>query len=184
VLLAACSGSGSGSGSTKTTSNGNPSASPWSIYVPGSATPSPAPLSTVRPSTVVSPLPALSIMPPSLPVAGSGTFTGSCTGGLYAGKLDPLAVVPGTGSAAVSWQNLADPSITSYRVAAVSQDLMLGTQPPPTWVTITAGPTCAQATVTVSGLRNGGRYVFWLDAVVTRSGREYQVGESTGITVR
>ncbi|MFI6077471.1 hypothetical protein ACIA5C_38670 [Actinoplanes sp. NPDC051343] len=74
--------------------------------------------------------------------------------------LIPLIVTPGAGSLKVQWPSWYGPD---YRVAAVDQKLVTGTQPAPTWVNVTAGTGCT-VTATLTGLISGNPYVVWLDA--------------------
>ena len=177
TMLTSCSAAGSGSSAP----GGNPSASGWSIVVPGSRTPSPA-FGVGTPGTTVTVKPG-TITPITPITAPSGLFTGYCPGRLYPGMMSLLTVVPGTGSATVTWSSAGGASVGSYRVAAVSQDLVFGTQPPLNWVTVPSSTTCTLITATVPGLRSGGRYVFWLDAVVVGTGTEVMIGRSAGFKI-
>jgi hypothetical protein len=53
-----------------------------------------------------------------------------------------------------------------YQLAAVSQDLIYGTQRPWIWMNIAPKVGCQEISATVTGLTSGGTYVFVLHAVV------------------
>jgi hypothetical protein len=153
----------------------------WSTLVAGSPTGSA--VSSTTPLLSPSPTPLLTM--PS-PATGSYAYVyppEQCTGRLYPGKMDKITAVSGVGAATVSWISSNEAIVVSYKVAAVSQDLMLGTQPPLNWITVAAPGTCTSTSTTVSGLSSGGRYVFWLVAV-TSYGREIMIGRSGGILVQ
>jgi hypothetical protein len=78
----------------------------------------------------------------------------------------PMIVTPGARSLKVQWPSWYGPR---YRVAAIDQRLVTGTQPPPTWVNVTAGTGCT-VTATLTGLIPGNPYVVWLDAPDTPRG--------------
>ncbi|MBN1173090.1 MAG: hypothetical protein JXA67_13020, partial [Micromonosporaceae bacterium] len=154
---------------------------PWLIVVQGSATPSPVPTFAAPASSPPTPLPT----PPAVvrTAVTPGWVPDPCGGRLYEGKHDLLGVVPGAGSATVSWLSTGDDSVASYRVAAISQDLVTGAQPLPVWVTVPPGTACVLLQATVTGLTSGGRYVFWLTAILSREPREVMIGRSGGVRV-
>ena len=177
-LLAGCSmllGDESGG----TADSGATAGPTWSIYEEGSPTPSQAPAGarvTADPLPALPPLPSAANTPPATLAA-----TAECAGRLRAGKMDGLTVVPGTGSATVSWINANDSRVLEYRLAAVSQDLVGGRQPEPAWKSIAPTTGCVSMTTTVTGLTRGGWYVFWLDAVTANphgGTRDVMIGRS------
>ncbi|SDD20700.1 hypothetical protein SAMN05660690_3639 [Geodermatophilus telluris] len=78
----------------------------------------------------------------------------------------PPGVVPGTGSATVSWQADGRAVVQGYRVTAVSQQLVSGPQPAPPQVTVGQRGDCGEVTATMAGLTGGVPYVFWLEELV------------------
>ena len=162
-----------GLGATATPS---PSTSPdhgsdagWVVVTKGSPTPSPA-----LPHTAGSPSPAL---PPVsfLPVDRSCTPNWD-----LAAVQIPLTVTPGAGKLTVSWPRQWD---SGYRITAVRQPLVSGSQPTPTWQTVPAGTGCT-VTATISGLKSGTPYVVWLDAPGTgaeRDGTRHPYSGSSGV---
>ena len=76
-----------------------------------------------------------------------------------------MTVVPGAGSLTVTWPRQYD---SNYRLTAVPQPLVSGTQPAHTWQNVAAGTGCT-VTATISGLKSGKPYVVWLDAPNTRA---------------
>jgi hypothetical protein len=81
-----------------------------------------------------------------------------------------LTVEPGAGAGTVTWYNAGDPSLESYRLAAIPQNLVAGHQPPVRWQTIPAGAGCRTMTAIVRDLDRRAPYIFWLDAVRTSPG--------------
>jgi hypothetical protein len=98
-----------------------------------------------------------------------------------------LQVSPGSGSAVVRWTGDGDGTVRSYRVSAISQRLVAGTQPPPPTATTARGVGCGPHSVSFGGLRHGSGYVFRLEeAIPDPAGglRYWQVGQSSGVLVR
>jgi hypothetical protein len=130
-------------------------------------TPSPSPApngSPIRsPLAELPPLPSASGMYPS---SSPYPSPGQCGGYYRQGVRNGLTVVPGTTSATVSWWNLGDPALQSYELAAVSQELTFGIQPPWKWQTVEKSTGCNQITTTFTGLSSGKPYVFVLHAVL------------------
>ena len=146
MVLGGCAGTG-----TPTTSTSTPATPPmpWVVVATGSATPSPTP--SVRRSLPPSALPLL-----TMPAASACPIAWP----VHQQVLIPMMVTPGKASLKVQWPAWYGPN---YRVAAVDQRLVSGTQPPPTWVNVTAGPGCT-VTATLTGLISGNAYIVWLDA--------------------
>ena len=145
-----------------------PSGTPWVITITGSATPSPAPsVATATPSTFPTgflPLPSGSATPtptgsPTCPPDASHDIAGA-------------TVVPGTTSAAVTFYNAGGSYLVEYRITAISQDVVVGQQRDVGWTVVTPGSTCGFLTATVSGLDPKTRYVFSVDAVTTKLGKD------------
>jgi hypothetical protein len=146
-LGAAPSGPGPGASSS------SPSGPSWIVTVAGSATPSTGPSGPngYRPA-----LPPVSF-PPPLPTGCPDAMTHSWT---VDPVLIPLTITPGKGSLTVSWPRQHD---SNYRITAVPQPLVSGSQPAYTWRTVAAGSGCT-ITATLSGLSSRKPYVVWLDA--------------------
>jgi hypothetical protein len=144
LLVTGCASSG---GAGASASSPSPAA-PWLIYASGN------PTTAATPGFSVSPSPTLPWSP--LPSAASCDIAWPTDEQV----LIPLIVTPGVRSLTVKWPSWYGPN---YRVAAVNQVLFTGTQPPPTWVNVTAGAGCT-VTATLTGLISGNPYVVWLDA--------------------
>jgi hypothetical protein len=167
------------------TSTVTPGTNANTTYVPGNAVPSPAPTSVPLPSSTAT-LPAL----PTLAVTTSttsyaGASVGPC-GYRHSGAVDGLTTEPGAGTLTVTWWHPGDPTVQSYRLAAVSQQFQYGVQPDPNWVTIAPASGCQSMTTTLTGLARGTPYVVWLDAVTktplgTRT-EELMVGRSSVVS--
>ena len=145
MVLGGCAGTGTPGASPSAPAS---PAMPWLIVATGSATPSPAP--SIRRS-----LPS-SRLPTSLPRASACPIDWPT----HEQVLIPMIVTPGKASLKVQWPAWYGPN---YRVAAVDQRIFSGTQPPPTWVNVTAGSGCT-VTTTLTGLISGNPYIVWLDA--------------------
>jgi hypothetical protein len=128
---------------------------PWLIDVSGN------PTATASPPTSFSASPA-----PSWPLLPSATTCAIAWPADVGQVFIPMIVTPGAGSLKVQWPSSYGPN---YRVAAVNQKLVSGTQPPPTWLNVPAGPGCT-VTATLTGLIPGNPYVVWLDAPNTPRG--------------
>jgi hypothetical protein len=124
----------------------------WIVATAGTPTPPATPRTGGSPSAT--PLPTISAAP------GAST----CAFAWRAGQvMIPVTAVPGAGSFQLSWPRVGEPPPTTYRVAAVPQDLVSGQQPDPQWQTVSAPSGCS-ATATISALTAGRPYVVWLDA--------------------
>jgi hypothetical protein len=179
-----------GSSSTITSTPGSPGPTGF-VYIAGSVQPSATQPVAAGGATVPSPALTLTLTLPPLPppspwVIRTVVPAAPCAGRIQQGKMDGLAVTPGTGTATVTWNNAGDPAVVSYRVAAVSQNLTGGTQAPVPWKTVAPAKGCGPLSTTVTGLAPGW-YVFWLDAVVTSAGRpgsqDVMVGESAAVKI-
>lgn len=168
LALAGCSALGLGGGSGSGTSGSGSTAGPgggnsWIVGANGSPTPSPpASRGTGSPPPG---LPPVSFLPidPNADCPHEQVWTVDPV-------LIPLTVVPAAGSFTVSWPRQYN---SNYRIAAIPQPLISGSQPPYTWQDIPAGSGCT-ITATVSGLKSGTPYVIWLDA--PNSGHERDGG--------
>lgn len=167
-LLGLGSSSGSSAGSSASTSaSGKVQLPQKTVYQFGVAV-SPTPIPNGSPvRTPLAQLPSV----PAFPATGSwnpnwSPFPTVCVGKVMPGVRDGLAVVPGTTSAVIKFWNVGDPAIVQYQLAAVSQDLVYGTQPPWRWMNVAPKIGCQQTSATMTGLTSGGTYVFVLHAVV------------------
>ena len=75
-------------------------------------------------------------------------------------------------SAAVTFYNPGGNSLVEYRITAISQDLAIGEQRDVGWTVLTPGTGCGFLTATVVGLDPRTDYVFSVDEVTTRHGRD------------
>lgn len=121
----------------------------WIVVATGAPTTSPA---TAAPTG--SPSPALP------PVSFLSTAPGCDLTWNTNDVLIPMTVTPGKGSFTVSWPRQWD---SDYRIAAVPQPLVSGSQPAYTWKSVPATTGCT-LTTTITGLKPGVPYVVWLDA--------------------
>jgi hypothetical protein len=148
LALGGCGVLGLGAGRPGASAGAPPTATPWIVTATGSATPSPG-------------VPYGGPLRPPLPSVSFLTTRPGCawTAGVDP-VLIPLTVTPGPGSLTVTWPHAFGPD---YRIAAVPQLVVAGSQPPPAWRTVAGGSGCT-ATTTITGLAAGRPYVVWLDA--------------------
>ncbi|MGY1691336.1 hypothetical protein [Geodermatophilus sp. SYSU D01105] len=95
------------------------------------------------------------------------------------------AVVPGPGTATVTWQSDGHTDVVRYRVQAVSQQLVAGPQPAPPALVAAQPEGCDPVTVRFAGLQRGVPYVFWLEEEVrdSLSTQWVQVGTTTPVVI-
>jgi hypothetical protein len=131
-------------------------------------------------------VPSMGAAPAVVPSLPRTTYTAPCRP-YSSPKQIALQVSPGSAAATITWTSDGDASVSSYRVSAVSQHLVAGTQPPYPTTTIARGPGCRAVSVTLSGLRHGTPYVFWLEEasvdLSTRALVYTLVGQSGGVLV-
>jgi hypothetical protein len=126
-----------------------PTCTPWIYYDAGSPSPSP---SVSNRSVSPSPTPMLSYLP--LDPNCSQNFT------RIDQTLIPMTVTPGKRSLTVTWPRQYN---SDYRITAVRQPLVSGSQPPYTWQYVGTGTGCA-VTAKITGLASRVPYIVWLDA--------------------
>jgi hypothetical protein len=127
---------------------------------------------------------------PYSPVGVAPTLTpkpDDCRGSSQPRRVSP-GVTAGAGSATVTWQAVGDSAVTAYRVSAVSQQLVTGTQPAPPQQTVGQAAGCSPMSLTFGGLTSGVPYVFWLEeqtrsTVPTTVQRWVQVGSSAPVVI-
>jgi hypothetical protein len=109
-----------------------------------------------------------------------------CAGYSTPKVINPGAV-PGTGSATLTWMADDRAEVTGYRVQAVAQTIVPGTQPEPLKQTVAQPGGCVQVSTTITGLTSGEVYIFWLEEAVVDSTasvtRLVQVGSSSPVTI-
>jgi hypothetical protein len=97
------------------------------------------------------------------------------------------AVVPGAGSATVTWQADGRADVRGYRVTAVSQQLRAGEQPPPPRVDVAQREGCGEVRAVLGGLTPGVPHVFWLEEALldadTQVVEYVQVGWSSPVVI-
>ena len=101
-------------------------------------------------------------------------------------RIAPGAVA-GPGSATVTWLADSREEVLSYRVSAVSQELVDGEQAGPLPVTVAKPATCSELTATITGLVPGDAYVIWMEEEVrspsTGVARMVHVGTSAPVVI-
>jgi hypothetical protein len=150
LVLSGCSAFGFGGSGGGSAASPAPSGTPWQLYASGSRTPAPAlSMGTGTPAAALPPVSFLPVDP-----ACAETFT------RIDAVLIPVKVVPGKGSLTVTWPRQY---ASGYRVTAVKQPLITGSQPPYIWQPVPAATGCV-GTATIKGLVSGVPYIVWLDA--------------------
>jgi hypothetical protein len=140
----------------------------WIVVATGSATPSAVPTFTGSRAPVLPPVSFLPVEP------------GCAKDWTVSPPLIPLEVVPGAGRLTVTWPRQYD---SDYRITAVKQPLISGSQPDYTWQNVAAGTGCT-VTATISGLQKGVPYIVWLDAPNTgheRDGTRHPYSGRSGV---
>jgi hypothetical protein len=171
LTLAGCGVLGLGSGATPSASaTPGPGGPNWIVVASGSATPSPSPsYGTGTPSPALPPVSFLPLAP-----GCTDTWTS------IDDTLIPLTVAPGKRSFTVTWPRIY---ASDYRITAVKQPLVSGSQAAYTWQNVAAGGGCT-VTATITGLTSGVPYVIWLDAPHTgyeRDGTRHLYSGRSGV---
>jgi hypothetical protein len=188
VCLAGCGPLPSGAATPSSLSTAGPGAGPtFQLYAPGV----PQPTSTPLPNAgyVTAPFPSMTIPtgPGAVVPTSPSQIADPCAARLSEHKLDTVGAVPAPGSVTASWFNDNSGDITSYKIAAVREDLASGAQPAPSWTTLPAAGACASRTYTIGGLVRGARYTVWLDALTTPDSKgnvqERMVGRSISVQI-
>lgn len=81
-------------------------------------------------------------------------------------------------SADVTWYHAGGNDLTEYRVTAIVQNLSTGAQRDVGWTVMTPCATCGFMTATLTGLDRATSYVFSVDAVRSRHGKDGTVAET------
>ncbi|WP_412735058.1 fibronectin type III domain-containing protein [Krasilnikovia sp. MM14-A1259] len=157
-----------------------PAAQSWIVVATG-ATPTASPAPTTRTTPTASPaVPSASASATPTPTASASHAYATCVGAHKAGQITVADVQPGRTSAVVRWNNPGDESVVAYRVTAISQDLVGGSQPQLPWTVVDPGHGCHTVTATVPGLQPHTRYVFPVNAIRTALSQD---GTTQSLTV-
>jgi hypothetical protein len=155
-----------------------------SIVIPAPAVAAPPSMIVPRPEVV-----RQAVVPPYVPhgvVPPTSPPPARCGGYSTPRKVTPT-VLPGAGSATVSFASDPSSDVRSYRVQAISQHLVTGSQPGHVVATAPQRANCGQVTVRLAGLTPGDPYVFWLEEeqVDTGNGKAQfvQVGASQPVVI-
>jgi hypothetical protein len=158
-----------GSAGSASASAGPVSGTGWIVVTSGSATPGPSPSrGTGSPSPA---LPPVSFLPVDRGCAQTWDIND---------VLIPMTVTPAAGSVTVTWPRQWD---SNYRITAVPQPLIPGSQPAYTWQNVAPSTGCT-VSATIGGLKSGVPYVIWLDAPNTgyeRDGTRHPYSGRSGV---
>jgi hypothetical protein len=135
----------------------------WIVVVPGSVASSPGTQAFASPAA--SPTDDL---PSAAAPAPTSTPDPTCTGrAVTSGQINGLTVVPGAGTAVVSWYNSGGSNVVSYRLTPIPQNLVTGDTPDLQWQTLVPAKDCTPMSATVTGLARDAPYIFSLDMVIS-----------------
>lgn len=173
LVLTGCGQSAGGAG-RNVAAEVTPAGQSWIVVAAGSARPTP-PASSVSPApsakaAVVASPRAVAVA--ASPGAGARPKAQDCVEAHPQGRIEIATVRLGRTTATVRWYHPGDPSVVDYRVAAMSQELVVGRQPELTWTVVKPAAGCHEMTAAVSGLRPGTAYVFEVNAVRIRLSQE------------
>jgi predicted small secreted protein len=182
-VLTGCGPSSTGGAGRDVAAGANPAGQSWIVVAAGSAQPTPsassAPsasaassASAVAPARLAAEVPPRVVTVPASPGADVRPGKRDCVEAHQPGRIEIATVRPGRTTAAVTWYHPDDTSVVEYRVAAMSQALVVGRQPEIPWTVVEPGAGCHRMTATVSGLRPGTAYVFTVNAVRIRLSQE------------
>lgn len=165
LLLSGCGAFSGSAPADSSTAGAGADGESWTVVAEGRPTPSPSigagPAPSASPTVTRA---AARPLPPPPPAPGP-----TCTGAIRrAGYLDGLTVVPGPGTATVTWVHTGGAEVVAYRLTAIAQRLERGYQRDVGWQTIVPAQPCAPLSATISGLDRAAPYTFSLDAVVSR----------------
>ena len=169
LLLSGCgliSGSSSSSSSSSDSSSGAEGGDSWIVGTQGKATPSPTP-------TSVSGTPKPSVSFGFLPITGAGPATGTptpiCSPNTFNfSRVAGLDVTPSRTSAVLNWYNVGGENLVEFRLYAISQDLVVGSQRDIPYAVVKPRIPCGQMSASIGNLSPKTHYVFTVDAVVIR----------------
>jgi hypothetical protein len=155
-----------------------------SIVIPAPAVAAPPSMIVPRPEVV-----RQAVVPPYVPRGVVPTLVpppARCGGYATPRKVTPT-VVPGAGAATVSFPSDPSTDVRSYRVQAVSQHIVAGSQPGHVVATAAQVSNCGQVSVRLAGLTSGDPYVFWLEEEQVDAGNGkaqfVQVGASQPVVI-
>jgi hypothetical protein len=145
---------------------------PWMLSNGGPVTPVPTPaVSYSSPAPFPSGFLAISTVSPTPAPAVSGNDCASIK--FHRGQIDSATVSAGTTSATVTWYNPGGADLVEYRVTAIAEhQLSVGNQRDIGWTVIKPGSGCGMMSAPVTGLDRQTAYVFSVDAVFTKIGKD------------
>jgi hypothetical protein len=145
---------------------------PWMLTNGGPVAPAPTPtISYSSPTPFPTGFLRISSVSPSPTPTASGNDCASIK--FHAGEINSAGVVAGTTSATVSWYNPGGSDLVEYRVTAIAEhQLSLGAQRDIGWTVIKPGSGCGMMSAPITGLDRRTAYVFSVDAVFTKIGKD------------
>ncbi|MEU7905081.1 fibronectin type III domain-containing protein [Actinoplanes sp. NPDC049118] len=178
LVLGGCAVSSTAGAEENLAAEATPAAQSWIVVAGGSAKPTPpasrAP-SAAPAESGFGGLPPVSA--PPAPAADVRPGEPQCVKAHPQGRIEVAMVSPGRTTATVTWYHPGDTSVIAYRVAGISQELVVGQQPELSWTVVEPGRGCREMTATVRGLQPATSYVFAVNATRIRhsSGSAYNV---------
>ncbi|MEU4219052.1 fibronectin type III domain-containing protein [Actinoplanes sp. NPDC026623] len=174
LVLTGCGPSPAGGTGPDVAAGARPAGQSWIVVATGAARPAPS-ASSASSASPASPSPSAkaeapprAVPAPPSPKPGVRPKEQDCVKSHPLGRIEIATVRLGRTNATVGWYHPGDSSVIAYRVAALSQELVVGRQPELTWTVVKPGVGCHEMTADVSGLRPGHAYVFVVNAVRMR----------------
>jgi hypothetical protein len=174
LVLSGCGQSSAGDAGRNAAAEAAPAGESWIVVAAGSVKPTPSASSASAAPTARAAAEASSraVPVPAAPKADARPKEKDCVKVHPQGQIEIATVRIGRTTATVRWYHPGDKSVVDYRVAALSQELVVGRQPELTWTVVRPGEGCHEMTAAVSGLRPGTAYVFAVNAVRIRLSQE------------
>jgi hypothetical protein len=145
---------------------------PWVLTYGGPAASAPTPtISYSSPAPFPTGFLPIGTVSPTPAPAVSGNDCASIQ--FHAGEINSAGVVAGTTSATVSWYNPGGADLVEYRITAIAEhQLSAGNQRDVGWTVVKPGPGCGMMSAPITGLDRRTAYVFSVDAVFTKLGKD------------
>jgi hypothetical protein len=168
LVLTGCGPSPAGGTGPRVAAGATPAGQSWIVVATGAARPAPSASSASPAPSAKAEVPPRAVPVPASPKPDVRPKEQDCVKAHPLGRIEVATVRLGRTSANVGWYHPGDSSVIAYRVAALSQELVVGRQPELTWTVVKPGVGCHEMTADVSGLRPGHPYVFVVNAVRMR----------------
>jgi hypothetical protein len=170
LFLGGCASASTNARATAVPGAAPSSTAPWMITNGGTLAPVPTPnFSYSSPTPFPSGfLPTVSTSPTPAP---SGSDCASIK--FHAGEINSAGATTGPTTATVTWYNPGGADLVEYRVTAIAEhQLAVGNQRDIGWTVVKPGSGCGMMSAPITGLDRQTSYVFSVDAVFTKLGKD------------